>query len=155
MASSCWVLCESCPLTKTADSNLRIQCDRREHLSTDPCVLVLASRCFRYVYPNPPTLPGRFDSSAIKETIAPATVWSVIECGVAIICACLPNLAPGLRMIWTRCHHCCCWNRDTGTSSEDLVHGLRLQPVPPEQTKLEERVARSSGEDTVNGSLPI
>lgn len=89
------------------------------------------------------------------ETVAPATVWSVIECGVAIICACLPNLAPGLRMIWTRCHHCCCWNRDTGTSSEDLVHGLRLQPVPPEQTKLEERVARSSGEDTVNGSLPI
>lgn len=52
-------------------------------------------------------------------TVAPSTIWSVIECAVAIICACLPNLMPLVRLVWSRCH-CSRQSRD------------REWPDPPE-----------------------
>ncbi|OKL61577.1 hypothetical protein UA08_03268, partial [Talaromyces atroroseus] len=41
----------------------------------------------------------------VTGTIGPATLWSVIECAVAIICACLPLLVPLVRRVshWFGC----------------------------------------------------
>ncbi|OJJ42669.1 hypothetical protein ASPZODRAFT_1285768 [Penicilliopsis zonata CBS 506.65] len=43
-----------------------------------------------------------YSTRNVSGTIAPATVWSVIECAVAIICASLPTLMPLVRLLSCR-----------------------------------------------------
>ncbi|OGM45840.1 hypothetical protein ABOM_006067 [Aspergillus bombycis] len=45
----------------------------------------------------------------VPGTIGPSTIWSVIECAVGIVCACLPTITPVLRIV---CHkfNCPCWS---------------------------------------------
>lgn len=60
-------------------------------------------------------------------TVAPSTIWSVIECAVAIICACLPTLMPLVRLIWS----CCLCSRqscDRELDGQDLVHSPISDP---------------------------
>ncbi|KAB8260748.1 hypothetical protein BDV32DRAFT_137912 [Aspergillus pseudonomiae] len=45
----------------------------------------------------------------VPGTIGPSTIWSVIECAVGIVCACLPTITPVIRIV---CHrfNCSCWS---------------------------------------------
>lgn len=64
-------------------------------------------------------------------TVAPSTIWSVIECAVAIICACLPTLMPLVRLVWSRCH--CIRQSRRESSSQHLVHSPVSDPLEHRQ----------------------
>ncbi|OJJ01983.1 hypothetical protein ASPVEDRAFT_41512 [Aspergillus versicolor CBS 583.65] len=72
-----------------------------------------------------------YSSDNVSGTIAPATIWSVIECAVAIICACLPTLMPLVRLVWSRCHRMRQSRRES--SSQHLVHSPASDPLEHRQ----------------------
>lgn len=81
-------------------------------------------------------------------TVAPSTIWSVIECAVAIICACLPTLMPLVRLIWSCCH-CSRQSCDRELEGQDLVHS----PISDSQGHRNGRAVALNRKNAANGLM--
>ncbi|KAE8313314.1 hypothetical protein BDV41DRAFT_576790 [Aspergillus transmontanensis] len=93
------------------------------------------------------TLLFIFTPHNVPGTIGPATIWSVIECAVAILCACLPTITPVLRIVCLKLN-CPCWSEGR-SGSHGTANNDNLAPVRRRVFKVWDSVSFSQGISTL------
>ncbi|KAE8166586.1 hypothetical protein BDV40DRAFT_296373 [Aspergillus tamarii] len=93
------------------------------------------------------TLLFQFTPHNVPGTIGPSTIWSVIECAVGILCACLPTITPVFRILCLK-FNCPCWSEGR-SGAEDNANNDMPTPVRRRAFKVWESISFSQGISTL------